>query len=305
MRIDHHDVDIVVPARNVAGLIGPCLDSLAPQAAAHRARVVVVDDGSEDATVEVATAHGAEVLEAGRHGGPYAARNQGWRHGRAATVVFTDARCRARPGWLDGLRAAIADPTVAVAGGDTWALPGRRLAERFASRRQLLATASFLDDEFLPYLPTCNLVTTRATLEAVDGFREVRSGGDVDFCWRVQLAGRGRVVHAPGADMDWVPRTTVAAVLSQWRRYGRARVETVARFADAGFALAPPPPRRVLARVAAGRLRDTLRDEPAELPTEVLERLTWLAYWRAYRQAWGATTAGAARRARTDDEAPR
>ena len=86
--------------------------------------------------------------------------------------------------------------------------------------------------------------------------------------------------------MDWVPRTTVRAVLSQWSRYGRARVETVARFADAGFALDPPPARRVLARVAAGRLRDTLRDDPAALPTEALERLTWLAYWRSYRRTW-------------------
>ena len=248
--------------------------------------MLVVDDGSGDGTAGVARSHGAEVVVAEQHGGPYAARNLGWRHGTAPVVVFTDARCRARPGWLAALLAGLDAPGVAVAGGDTWALSGTRLAERFAHRRQLLTAASFLDDDFLPYLPTCNLVTTREVLERVDGFREVRSGGDVDFCWRVQLAGLGAVAYAPGADMDWVPRTTVRAVLSQWSRYGRARVETVARFADAGFVLDPPPPRRVLARVAAGRLRDTLRDEPAELPTEALERLTWLAYWRAYRRTW-------------------
>lgn len=285
-----HDVDIVIPARDVAELLGGCLDSLRDQAAAHRARLVVVDDGSRDDTAGVAAAHGADVVATGgAGGGPYAARNRGWRHGDGQVVVFTDARCRARDGWLAALLEAIADPGVAIAGGDTWALPGARPAERFAHRRQLLTAASFLDDEFLPYLPTCNLVTTRPVLGAVGGFREVRSGGDVDFCWRVQLADLGRVGFAPGADMDWVPRTTIRGVVSQWSRYGRARVETVARFADAGLVLAPPPSRRQLARVAAGRLRAALRDAPAEVPTEVLERLTWLAYWRAYRRTWRAT----------------
>lgn len=280
-------VDVVVPVRNAADLVAGCLESLMPEAAASDGRVIVVDDASDDGTPAIAQRLGAEVVRSDRPAGPYAARNVGWHHGSSPVVVFTDVRCRAREGWLTGLLDAL-EPGVAVAGGDTWALPGRRLSERFAHRRQLLLAEDLLADEYLPYLPTCNLITSREVLEHLDGFAEVRSGGDVDLCWRVQLEGLGAVIYAPKAAMDWVPRTTVRAVLSQWSRYGRSRIETVARFTDHGLIPKPPPPRRVLARVAAGRLRAALRDERDDFAVEVVERLAWLAYWRTYRRTYGA-----------------
>lgn len=285
-------VDVVVPVRNARDLVVGCLQTLIPEAAANDGRVIVVDDASDDETPEIAERLGAEVRRLDRPSGPYAARNVGWRHGSAPVVAFTDVRCRARPGWLAGLLDAL-DQGVAVAGGDTWAMSGTGLSERFAHRRQLLLAEDLLADEYLPYLPTCNLITTRDVLECLDGFAEVRSGGDVDLCWRAQFEGLGEVVYAPRAAMDWVPRTTVRAVLSQWSRYGRSRIETVARFADHGLTPKPPPSRRALGRVAAGRLRAAFRDDRENLAVEIVERLAWLAYWRTYRltyRAWADRT---------------
>lgn len=92
-------VSVVLPAREVAGTIGPILDALAPLAAAGVVHeLVVVDAASEDGTARVAAEHGARVVQESEllpEHGP--ARGKGdalWRS-LAATdgdvVVFVDS----------------------------------------------------------------------------------------------------------------------------------------------------------------------------------------------------------------------
>lgn len=282
-------VAVILPVHNHAALLEPCLASIVPQAAALDATVVVVDDGSTDDTAERARRLGADVLRHDQPHGPYAARNLGWRSTDAQVLVFTDVRCRARPGWLEHLVAALeATPTSAIVGGDTHTLPGPGPARAFAHRRQALLAQPALEGQFLPYLPTCNLATRRDVLEAVGGFTEIHSGGDVDFSWRVQLAGWGDVTYAPEADMDWEPRATVREIVGQYRKYGAAWPPQAQRFGSQGFV--PMPPGRSLVRVAASQLRglvaDVRRHRGRELATDVVERACWFAYRNAYRRTW-------------------
>jgi GT2 family glycosyltransferase len=70
-------VTVVIPAFNAERLLTATLDSLALQAV-QPDRVIVVDDGSSDATSEVARSHvlNPEVVQQ-QHAGPAAARNHG------------------------------------------------------------------------------------------------------------------------------------------------------------------------------------------------------------------------------------
>ena len=61
------------------------------RSARGRAELIVVDDGSRDATGEVARRHGATVIRHERSRGPAAARNTGAARARAAVVLFVDA----------------------------------------------------------------------------------------------------------------------------------------------------------------------------------------------------------------------
>ena len=61
---------IIVPTRERAGYLDVALASIAPQAAAAGAEVLVVDDGPSAATEEVARRHGARYVATGRSRGP-------------------------------------------------------------------------------------------------------------------------------------------------------------------------------------------------------------------------------------------
>jgi GT2 family glycosyltransferase len=96
------------------------------------------------------------------------------------------------------------------------------------------------DRFFLPYYGTGNLAVRRSALEAVGGFEEVRSGGDADLCWRIQLAGLGRFVAVDRITMDWIPRTATKDLLRQWARYGRSHAHLRVQYPRYGLTSGRP-----------------------------------------------------------------
>ncbi len=97
-------VSVIVPARDAAGTLVHTLDALARQTVEHE--VVVVDDGSSDATAAVALEAGAKVVDGPRRGAG-AARNAGVAATAGEVLAFTDADCRPLPTWLEQGLAAL------------------------------------------------------------------------------------------------------------------------------------------------------------------------------------------------------
>jgi glycosyltransferase involved in cell wall biosynthesis len=79
--------------------------------------VIVVDDGSTDATAAVAGAAGARVLVLGpTEGNPAAARNRGAAVARGDVVTFLDSDCLPEPGWLEAIVRALGAGAQVVGG---------------------------------------------------------------------------------------------------------------------------------------------------------------------------------------------
>ena len=76
------------------------------------ARVVVVDNGSTDATAELAATHGVERVDLGRRVPYAAALNAGVRAAGGDAVLFLNADCFLEPGFLDAARERLAEPGV-------------------------------------------------------------------------------------------------------------------------------------------------------------------------------------------------
>ncbi len=94
-------ISIVIPAFNAAAHVGAALASVAGQRGSFRLEVIVVDDGSTDATVECVRAFAAAGTRSGAplslrlvaqaNAGPAAARNRGIRAATGELVAFLDA----------------------------------------------------------------------------------------------------------------------------------------------------------------------------------------------------------------------
>lgn len=86
-------LSVVIPAYNEEARLGPTLARVREHLTARGGawEVIVVDDGSRDATVEVARAGGATVIEQGVNRGKGAAVRAGMLAARHDRVLFSDA----------------------------------------------------------------------------------------------------------------------------------------------------------------------------------------------------------------------
>ncbi len=143
-------VSIVVPAFNEEKGIGPVLGELARtmRATGWEHEIIVVDDGSSDATAAVARESGARVLAHGANRGYGAALKSGIRAARAPWILITDA---------DGTYPASAIPAIldAVPGNDM--VVGARVGEnvqgpllRRPARWILRKLAAYLSETDIP-----------------------------------------------------------------------------------------------------------------------------------------------------------
>ncbi len=112
------NVTMLIAARNEERSIGRKLQTvLAQQIAPHRLDVLVVSDGSEDATLKRALETGdprVRAFQTPAHGGKAAALNAGLARIRPETgiVIFSDANSMLAPGALRALLAPFTDPEV-------------------------------------------------------------------------------------------------------------------------------------------------------------------------------------------------
>jgi glycosyltransferase involved in cell wall biosynthesis len=82
---------VIIPCRNYAAFLGEALDSVFNQSV-RPAQVIVVDDGSTDASAAIAASYGDRVaLIRQPPSGAAAARNAGLRAARADCIAFLDA----------------------------------------------------------------------------------------------------------------------------------------------------------------------------------------------------------------------
>lgn len=109
-------VSVVIPARNDAEMLERCLASLAQQTR-RPDEVVVVDNGSTDATRAVAEAAGARVVAEPIAGIPRAS-SAGFDAARGDLLLRIDADTVCPPGWLEhAVRVFERDPDVDLVSG--------------------------------------------------------------------------------------------------------------------------------------------------------------------------------------------
>lgn len=233
---------VLMPAFNEAESIVPTLQSLADQDYPARVRVLVIDDGSTDATAEVvhdwcarnrqasASNVSFELLRLPRNVGKAGALDAGLAQTSTDWLASVDADC-----WLrfDALRRlvarALSDPpgTVAVAG----AVLIRNSRQNWVTRAQEwdyflgIGAVKRVQSLFQGVLVAQGAFSAydRRALQNVGGWPDT-VGEDIVMSWRLLAAG-GRIGHAEDAYAFTHCPSTVRQFVRQRRRWSRGMIE--------------------------------------------------------------------------------
>src|SRR5213594_1301324 len=214
-------VSVVVCSYNGARTIGDCLDGLA-RLDYPDCEVIVVDDGSRDATAAIAHRY-APVLVQTPHRGLSHARNAGLAAATGEIVAYLDDDAYPDPHWLTYLAATFLSTSHAGVGGPNIAPLGDGPIAECVARAPGGPVHVLVSDREAEHIPGCNMAFRKSCLEAIGGFDpQFRTAGDdVDVCWRLQE--RGWTLGFHPAAMVWHHRRN--SLRTYWRQqigYGRA-----------------------------------------------------------------------------------
>ena len=214
---------VIIPALNEAKNLSRNL----PQVRAQLDRtdeLIVVDNGSSDATVAIAKEHGADVVfESVR--GRSQARNAGIKRSRGEIVVFLDADCLPEQDWLHHLIVGFEDARVGCVAGEITVSHGDNGLGRYLSKKGHLTQEVNFQHPFLPFGGSANVAFRRSVLDKIGGFDEnLFSGHDADLCWRMQLETDLKIIRAPDAIVYHSQTLTPKEVIRQKRRHGHGSV---------------------------------------------------------------------------------
>ena len=229
---DWPGISVVVCAYNAAATLDECLGHTCGLEYPDL-EVIVVDDGSTDATAEIAVRHPRARLVRVPHGGLSTARNAGMVAATRPIVAYLDGDAYPSPEWPYYLALGFDNLSVAGSGGPNVPPasdpPGaHRVAHAPGGPVHVL-----LSDDRAEHVPGCNMAFLRPVLESIGGFDPIytSAGDDVDLCWRV--LDRGLEIGFHPAALVWHHRRPgVRTYLRQQRGYGRAEALVEARHPD-------------------------------------------------------------------------
>jgi GT2 family glycosyltransferase len=211
-------VSVVVPMYNAATVIGDQLTALSRQTYDGEFEVVVADNGSTDGSPErvlefTDVVPHLRLVDASDARGASHARNVGSRAASGDVILYADADDIVGPDWVAALVTALQDQNFAAG----WQ------RDKVADIRVPVDPPDALPTmfDFLPWAFGGNCGVRREVFDDVGGWREdhTHGGDDVDFCFRVQLAGYP-LAFAPAASVWYRPRPTLRGVATQFFEFG-------------------------------------------------------------------------------------
>jgi len=208
-------VSVVVCAYNAADTLEDNLQSL-ERLTYPDYEIVLVNDGSRDATAEIARRHPRVRIVDTPNQGLSAARNIGLAEASGEIVAYTDADTRVDPDWLTFLIQPFLTSDVVGSGGPNVVPADDPPIAQCIARAPGGPTHVLLDDRIAEHVPGCNMAFRRDALLAIGGFNPIylRAGDDVDVCWRLQA--RGWKIGFASSALVWHHHR--ASVKAYWRQ---------------------------------------------------------------------------------------
>jgi O-antigen biosynthesis protein len=213
---------VVVATYNGARTLQSCLESLT-RLNYPDYEVIVVDDGSRDATPDIAKQFPSIRYIRQENQGLSAARNAGIRAAQGEIVAFTDDDCRADEDWLYYIVSDLLRGDFAGIGGHNFLPPEDSPVAAAVVVSPGGPAHVLLTDREAEHIPGCNMAFHKWALEEIGMFDPLyrKAGDDVDVCWRLQEHNL-KIGFSPAGFVWHFRRPTVKAYLKQQAGYGEA-----------------------------------------------------------------------------------
>jgi glycosyltransferase involved in cell wall biosynthesis len=236
--MDDVHVSVVIACFNAAQTLAAQLQALVDQRGAPAFEIVLVDDGSTDASIEVAARYrkacpALRVHELAHLGNVAAVRNEGVRQARGRLILFCDADDVVGPDWVACLSSALRSHDVVAGPLDvqhlnaSWTVDASKLSQTHALQRA----------GFLPFAGGGNLGIRRQVFEALGGFdTELPALEDTDLCFAAQLRGHD-LVFVPGAVVHVRLRRTYRGLYRQGHSWGLGTAALHRKYLEHGMPL--------------------------------------------------------------------
>ena len=230
-RRDCPRISVVVCTYNGSRTIRECLEGARRLEYPHF-EVIVVDDGSTDATAEIAAGYDVRLIRT-RNQGLSGARNTGMRAATGDVIAYIDDDAWPDPHWLSYLAHAFTTSDHAGVGGPNLVPPDDGPVAQCVGNAPGGPTHVLLSDRVAEHIPGCNMAFRAERLREVGGFdpRFHIAGDDVDVCWRLQQKGYTLGFH-PAAVVWHRRRNRVSTYLRQQLNYGRAEAMLEAKWPE-------------------------------------------------------------------------
>lgn len=221
-------VSIIIPTLNCASDIEECVKSLRNQDyPAERFEIIIVDNGSTDATMDIVPLTGVRYFVRNERGRSKAL-NTGVAHAAGEIICTTDISCRAAPDWISSVVRSFNEASVGCVAGEIKLL---KITDNavigFQERSNYMSPMLALNRTRLPYLPFAdgaNASFRKQLFEEIGLFDEsFIKGADVEICYRMFILTDYKLVFNQDA-VVWEPgEPTLGALLKQRFRMGIGR----------------------------------------------------------------------------------
>ncbi len=228
------DIDVIIPAYNEEAVIEATLEAIDVAAGRYggRVRVILMNDGSQDRTREIALAamdrfrHAGGEVHDGRHGGKSESLNAALRLTTAEIVVRIDADTIVgewslyyTPRWFEDPRIGLVEPICFPRSGRRSVFPYLRLFEelkQFGLNHRTIQTVDGVN-----VVPGVFTAFRRSVAVELGGFTVGMNGEDGDFTLRFSRLGYRTWMDTKIVVFEDVP-ATYAEIREQRVRWGRA-----------------------------------------------------------------------------------
>jgi glycosyltransferase involved in cell wall biosynthesis len=214
-------VSVVVCTFNGSATLAECLEGVV-QLDYPDFEVIVVDDGSTDASPSIASEYPVQLIST-ENRGLSSARNTGYLAATGELVAYIDDDARPDRDWLQYLARTCIEGDWSAVGGPNISPAGDGVVADCVANAPGAPAHVLLSDREAEHVPGCNMAIRRSALARLGGFDpQFRvAGDDVDLCWRL-AENDLKIGFSPSAVVWHHRRRSVRAYLRQQIAYGEA-----------------------------------------------------------------------------------